>query len=197
MSTLHVLFRHTLHPFLFSFSFFGDEYGFYYQLLLLNQKLRHIYTPFSTTANTCHNPLYLGIHKFTIHTKQHNCFFFFLFSMKTIATSSHIHYQLLANIYQIKIGKGFASWAHTTHLRESRERIEMRFQIREGLNQKRKSLICYIAIRVFFLFRFVICLKVFFWDNQTKGQVGYFFYLGQFVNFFGERGQVYKFWDHI
>ena len=120
---------------LFSFSFFfWDEYSFYYYLLLLNQKLRHIYTPFSTTANTCHNPLYLGIHKFTIHTKQHNCFFFFLFSMKTIATSSHIHYQLLANIYQIKIGKGFASWAHTTHLRESRERIEMRFQIREGLN---------------------------------------------------------------
>ena len=39
-----------------------------------------------------------------------------------------------------------------------------------------------------------------FWDNWAKGQVRYFFYLGfmgEFVNYFGEGGQVYKFWDHI
>ena len=60
------------------------------------------------------------------------------------------------------------------------------------------------------LSRFVICLIGFFglsevflgnfWDNWAKGQVRYFFYLGfmgEFVNYFGEGGQVYKFWDHI
>ena len=120
MSTLHVLSRHTLH-----FFFFWMSAIFIISYFFWTKSLTHIYTPSSTIANMCQNPLYPFRHSQVHHshnTTQHNCFILFYFiSMKTIATSSLTNTLSVTSIYQIKLAKHLPHGL-TQHILERAER---------------------------------------------------------------------------
>ena len=150
MSTLHVLSRHTLHFFIL------DENNFYHQLLLLNQKFdTYIYSIQHYSKHVPQPPLSIQAFTSSPFTQHNTIVLFYFISMKMIATSSHTNTLLVTSIYQIKIGRTSASRAHTTHLRESRERIVERFQRREVKLEKEEPNLLYCLKGILFSFLFL------------------------------------------
>ena len=85
-------------PFIFFFFFLVKSTPFIISYLSFEQNLTHIliYTPSSTIANTCHNPLYPFRQSVVHHSynpTKHNYLFYFIY-----VNDSHkfTHYQLLA-----------------------------------------------------------------------------------------------------